>query len=190
MSSLSSLAADSEPAEKPLTRAQKKNERKKQKKKEKKASEVAFEIEEITTGFEEVSLSEKKSSEINSQLNAKTKKENKVKWKFYIMCVMSNLSVYVYLSLSLSLKQSTDEKASAGAAKGTEAVKAPQQESDSARDKLKRERALRKKLKQINELEARIASGEIPKPDRDQLTKIAKKEEIEAELLDLAEDSS
>lgn len=45
--------------DKPLTRAQKKNARKKQKKKEKKSSERAFEIEEITTGFEEVSLKEK-----------------------------------------------------------------------------------------------------------------------------------
>ena len=52
-------AASSETVDKPLTRAQKKNVRKKQKKKEKKSAEVAFEIEEITTGFEEVSLSEK-----------------------------------------------------------------------------------------------------------------------------------
>ena len=59
---------------------------------------------------------------------------------------------------------------------------------DVERDRLKRERALRKKLKQIKDLEARIASGEISKPDRDQQAKIAKKSQIEAELLDLTED--
>lgn len=46
-------------AEKPLTRAQKKNARKKQKKKDKKSTEFAFEIEEITTGFEELTVTEK-----------------------------------------------------------------------------------------------------------------------------------
>lgn len=56
---------------------------------------------------------------------------------------------------------------------------------DAERDRLKRERALRKKLKQIRDLETRIASGEISKPDRDQQTKIAKKAEIEAELQEL-----
>lgn len=46
-------------ADKPLTRAQKKNARKKQKKRDKKSTELAFEIEEITTGFEDMSLTEK-----------------------------------------------------------------------------------------------------------------------------------
>ena len=59
---------------------------------------------------------------------------------------------------------------------------------DVERDRLKRERALRKKLKQIRDLEARVASGEISKPDRDQQAKIAKKSQIEAELLELTED--
>ena len=47
-----------ETADKPLTRAQKKNVRKKQKKKEKKSVEIAFEIEELTTGVEDLSFSE------------------------------------------------------------------------------------------------------------------------------------
>ena len=63
-----------EPAEKPLSRAQKKNARKKQKKKEKKSSEVAFEIEEITTSIEAVSLDEKSPNRESS-----TKTEEKVK---------------------------------------------------------------------------------------------------------------
>lgn len=61
---------------------------------------------------------------------------------------------------------------------------------DEERERLKRERALRKKLKQIRDLEARITSGEITKPDRDQQAKIAKKAEIEAELQLLELDSS
>lgn len=60
---------------------------------------------------------------------------------------------------------------------------------DEDRERLKRERALRKKLKQIRDLEARIMSGEISKPDQDQQAKISKKAEIEAELQLLAQNS-
>ncbi len=49
-------------------------------------------------------------------------------------------------------------------------------------DKLRLTRALRKKLKQIAELEVRIASGDIKKPDQGQIDKIAKKSEYEQEL--------
>ena len=58
------------------------------------------------------------------------------------------------------------------------------------RDPLKRERALRKKLKQIRELQARIASGDIAKPDQNQLDKIAKAIEIEEELEVLTDERS
>ena len=53
---------------------------------------------------------------------------------------------------------------------------------------LKRIRAIRKKLKQIEELESRIASGDIQKPDQDQLSKIAKKEEFLEELSNLMDE--
>ena len=56
------------------------------------------------------------------------------------------------------------------------------QEGVQQRDILKKVRTLRKKLKQIQDLENRMASGEINKPDSDQLNKIAKKEEFLAEL--------
>ena len=69
-----SRSPDPEPTEKPMSRAQKKNIRKKQKKKEKKASEVAFEIEEVTTGVEEVTLSDKSSSKPDT----KTKEQERV----------------------------------------------------------------------------------------------------------------
>ena len=61
-------------------------------------------------------------------------------------------------------------------------------ETTSSGDNLKKIRALRKKLKQIEDLENRIASGEITKPDKDQLNKIAKKEDFLKELEELATD--
>lgn len=59
-------------------------------------------------------------------------------------------------------------------------------ETTSSGDSLKKIRALRKKLKQIEDLESRIASGEILKPDKDQLNKIAKKEGFLKELEDIS----
>ena len=53
------------------------------------------------------------------------------------------------------------------------------------KETLKRVRALRKKLKQIDELQARIESGEISTPDQDQLSKISKKDEFLAEYISL-----
>ncbi len=65
----------------------------------------------------------------------------------------------------------------------------PAEDADSkSRDSIKRIRALRKKIKQIEELESRIASGDIPRPDQDQLNKISKKEEFREELGELMED--
>ncbi|KAH3691412.1 partner of Y14 and mago-like isoform X2 [Dreissena polymorpha] len=56
---------------------------------------------------------------------------------------------------------------------------------ESAGDKsehLKQVRKLRKKLKQIEELERRIASGDIKEPDKDQMEKMAKKQAIVEEM--------
>lgn len=63
--------------DKPLTRAQKKNVRKKQKKKEKKSAEVVFEIEELTTGVEDLSFSEESPSKtrLGSGASDTTKKK-------------------------------------------------------------------------------------------------------------------
>lgn len=52
------------------------------------------------------------------------------------------------------------------------------------KDILKRTRNIRKKLKQIEDLEQKISTGDI-KPDRDQLNKIAKKQELKEELAGL-----
>jgi len=53
------------------------------------------------------------------------------------------------------------------------------------KETLKRVRALRKKLKQIDELQARIESREIAVPDQDQCDKVAKKDEFLAEYMSL-----
>ena len=58
------------------------------------------------------------------------------------------------------------------------------------KEALKRVRALRKKLKQIDELNARIESGEIVTPDQDQLSKISKKDEFLAEYVSLTGDDT
>jgi len=50
---------------------------------------------------------------------------------------------------------------------------------------LKKVRTLRKKLKQIEDLEKKIASGELKQPEKDQLEKIAKKQDIVDEMEDL-----
>ena len=167
-----------------LSRSQKKAARKKLKKKEKKSAEVAFEIEEITTGFEEVSL--KLSSGPAADRHESTTKRGDEEVRNYVtfthntkqICTQQ-IKTYAAISLFFFRKVSCPRDAeNASPPKGTD------------RDRLKRERALRKKLKQIRDLEARIASGEISKPDRDQQAKIAKKADIEEELMDLAEDSS
>lgn len=140
------FATNEEPnEEKPMTRAQKKNARKKQKKKER-APELLFEVEEITSATEQVSLLEDSSSK---ELSPHGKPQIAV-------------STTVVKSVAETTVSSTPV------------------------DNLKRIRTLRKKLKQIEDLEVRIASGDITKPDQDQLKKIAKKEEFLREMEELA----
>ncbi|XP_054767449.2 partner of Y14 and mago-like [Lytechinus pictus] len=56
-------------------------------------------------------------------------------------------------------------------------------------DPQKRIKNLKKKIRQIEDLEAKIASGEVAQPSKEQLEKIARKGELEDEL-DLLEDGS
>ncbi len=114
---------------KTLTKAQKKNLRKKQKKKETKSSEYAFEIEEITTGLEEVKFSKEGSG----------------------TCVHPT----------------------------TEEVTLPEVITEHAAKK--KLRTLKKKLKQIEELEERLTMGEV-KANKEQMLKISKKSEIIQEI--------
>ncbi len=55
----------------------------------------------------------------------------------------------------------------------------------SASDIQKRIRNLRKKIKQINELQAKIDSGEIKEPTKEQLEKLSRKDDLEEEMEDL-----
>ena len=57
-------------------------------------------------------------------------------------------------------------------------------------ENLRRVRALRKKLKQIEQLEARLASGDIASPDHDQVVKIARKQELCDEIQRLTNSQS
>lgn len=68
----------------------------------------------------------------------------------------------------------------------------PQQQTQQceAIEPVKRLRNLRKKLKEIETLEAKINSKELKNPDKDQLSKVARKEEIEAAILALEVDIS
>lgn len=59
------------------------------------------------------------------------------------------------------------------------------QKTEPATDPAKRIRNLRKKLRDINALKAKIESGELANPEKDQLEKIARKKEIEAEIEEL-----
>ena len=62
------------------------------------------------------------------------------------------------------------------------------QEQDSVMDKAaieKKIRNLKKKLRQVEDLQARIESGEIEKPEKEQLEKVAKKDSILDEIEDL-----
>lgn len=52
-------------------------------------------------------------------------------------------------------------------------------------DVTKKLRQLRKKLKQIEDLERRISSGELKEPEKEQLEKIAKKNSVLNEIEDL-----
>lgn len=79
----------------------------------------------------------------------------------------------------------SDEKPSTRESNSISTPSVTETEPSVDRDGLKRIRALRKKLKQIEELESRIASGDIKKPDQDQLNKIAKKEDLVEELSQL-----
>lgn len=57
--------------------------------------------------------------------------------------------------------------------------------NDNKQELLKKLRTLRKKLKQIEELESRISSGELKEPQKEQLEKIAKKQALVDEIEDL-----
>ena len=68
-----------------------------------------------------------------------------------------------------------------------EGVEPTVEESD-GKEKLKRVRQLRKKLKQIDDLQSRINSGELATPDADQVAKLSRRDDLVEELLSLGVD--
>ena len=151
------------PASKQMSKSQKKKAQKKQKKKEEqKEREVAFEIEEVTEEVMKVSLADEESD-----------KPTKGDTKQPVTSRKKKAS-----SLQGNPPSSTGQEISGGTAS-----------PDSDRETLKQVRALRKKLKQIAELERKVASGEIANPEPEQLTKLARKEELTRQLEELTASS-
>ena len=58
----------------------------------------------------------------------------------------------------------------------------PSQEPTSTTDPAKKLRNLRKKLRDIEALEAKLNSGEVKKPEPEQLEKVARKPQVEEEI--------
>lgn len=82
------------------------------------------------------------------------------------------------------------EQAGGGVAEVTKAVgkvsvTEPKDGTDTQADLAKKVKNLKKKLKQIEDLEAKIQSGELKNPEKDQLEKVARKHTIVSEIEDL-----
>lgn len=153
--SLTAVFSDSDVLQ--LSKSQKKKARKKQKKVEQ-TVEVAFEIEEVTEEFTTISLASPVTSPVNTKLHANA----------------------VVSKKQLSSTQTDPSSVNADSKGNTADLPA----SDTERDIMKRVRALRKKLKQIAELERKIEAADI-NPLPEQLTKLATKEKLQRELDDL-----
>lgn len=152
-------------AGKQLSKSQKKKALRKQKKKEEqKEPEVAFEIEEITEQVMKVSLADQGG---DNPPKEDTKQQTTTRKK----------------------KASSRQRNPYPASTDQEEVSTETASPDLDKVTLKQVRALRKKLKQITELERKLASGEITNPEPEQLTKLARKEELMRELEELTPSS-
>ena len=172
-SSITSIETDMDTSsEKVMTRAQKKNSKKKLKRKDKKGQEVAFEIEEVTDSLEQLEVAAPPEATPSNKEPAATS-GNKVSGKEKMKGGGNVPTV------------PTTGPAKPGP---TESVAASSrlEEGDPSADAQRKVRNLKKKLKQMEELEAKIASGEIAHPEQGQLDKISKKGEVEKELEELS----
>lgn len=154
------------PAEKAMTKAQKKNTKKKLKRQEKKSHEMAFEIEEVTDSVEQLKLKETTPKTSGTETTVTTSNGVSIKDKD------TKKDCPIGTKVPTSSSKKLDEAAE-GCLQG---------EADLQR----KVRNLRKKLKQIEELEAKIASGEMAHPEQGQLDKISKKGEVLRELEELS----
>ncbi|XP_035701186.1 partner of Y14 and mago isoform X2 [Folsomia candida] len=85
---------------------------------------------------------------------------------------------------SSSSSSSTPKPSSAGMS-ATAASTSSTSNSSQGADPSKRLRNLKKRLKEIEDLEKRIASGELTAPEKEQLEKLKRKDEVEDEIEDL-----
>lgn len=149
-----------------MSKSQKKKALKKSKKTEDKR-EAAFEIEELTEEVSSITLNKDEdtphTNDAAAQVTSVQRTAHKKKQK--------------------KAKQPASTQPAAAPVTGEDPPESAKKEN------LKRVRALRKKLKQIDELEKRIASGDITSPEPEQLVKLAKKAELQQEYSQLTETS-
>lgn len=115
-------------------------------------------------------LTETNKSEPTTKSNKKKKKKG-VNSETSVSNQMANLDIS-----SKPADESRTESSTNSTAKSSQPV---------TTDPAKRIRNLKKKLRDINALQQKIDSGELKNPEKDQLDKIARKEEIEAEIEEL-----
>ena len=180
-----------------MTRAQKKNTKKKQKRKDKKGPEEgAFEIEEVDFEVDQVSdslqqldlaSSPNAATSMSKQASVEGATRGGVKAKGKTVSVATIETSKGAVSSSGAAKvvgRAEPTEKSAGSGHGEEV-----EEGCTSAEVQRKVRNLRKKLKQIEELEAKISSGEITKPEQGQLEKIAKKGDLMREIEELLSSS-
>lgn len=89
-------------------------------------------------------------------------------------------------SVSISDRGESTNKMAAVAAS---TVESPDDSSAAAAEKAKKIKNLKKKLRQVEELQQKVDSGEIKDPTKDQLEKLGRAQAIQAELQQLEQDS-
>lgn len=88
-------------------------------------------------------------------------------------------------SVSISDRGESTNKMAAAAS----AVASSDDSSAAAAEKAKKIKNLKKKLRQVEELQQKVDSGEIKDPTKDQLEKLARTQALQAELQQLEQDS-
>lgn len=85
----------------------------------------------------------------------------------------------------VSISESSDKMGAAAAV----SVPSPDDSSAAAAEKAKKIKNLKKKLRQVEELQQKVDSGEIKDPTKDQLEKLTRVQILQAELQQLERDS-
>nr|CAG4651511.1 EOG090X0KVN [Simocephalus serrulatus]SVE94646.1 EOG090X0KVN [Simocephalus serrulatus] len=119
-----------------------------------------------------------------AQQTAKKKKKKPAKSETEVKEVTGKLAGFTIQEPNFGSPAATTTTASAS--KKQPAVEnGPSVPSSSSTDPAKRLKNLKKKLKDIEALEAKVKNGELKNPDKDQLEKIKRKKEVVKEIKDL-----